>query len=48
LGIEAQAVVDEFEKRCQVGESDFPGMGLAVVRDALRKSLNKINRDFLL
>jgi hypothetical protein len=39
--------VDEIEERCQVGESDFPGLGFASVGDDFQKSLDKINREFL-
>jgi hypothetical protein len=38
--------LDEIEKRCQVGKSDFPGLGFTSVGDAFQKSLDKINRDF--
>jgi hypothetical protein len=40
-------VVDEIEKRCEVGESDFPGLGFATVGDARQESLNEVNREFL-
>jgi hypothetical protein len=39
--------VDEIEKRCQVGESDFTGLRFAAVGDALQKRLDQINREFL-
>jgi hypothetical protein len=39
--------VHEIEKRCKVGESDFPGLGFATVGDAFQKRLYKINREFL-
>ncbi len=39
--------MDEIEKRCQVGEADFPGLGFAAVGDALQKRLDQINREFL-
>ncbi len=39
--------MDEIEKRCQVGESDFPSLGFAAVGDALQESLNEVNREFL-
>jgi len=47
LEIGAQVVVDEIEKRGQVGESDFPGLGFAAVGDTLKKRLGQINREFL-
>ena len=47
LEIWTQIVVDEIEKRCQVGEADFPGLGFAAVGDAFQKLLDKINREFL-
>jgi hypothetical protein len=40
-------VVDKIEKRCEVGESDFPGLGFATVGDAHQESLNEVNREFL-
>ena len=39
--------MDEIEKRCQVGESDFPGLRFAAVGDVFQKRLDKFNRDFL-
>ena len=39
--------MNEIEKRCEVGESDFSSLGLATVGDALQKRLDKINREFL-
>ena len=39
--------MDEIEKRCEVGESDFPGLGFAAIGDALQKYLNDVNREFL-
>ena len=39
--------MDEIEKRCQVGESNFLGLGFATGGDALQKSLDKVNREFL-
>jgi len=39
--------VDEIEKRCQVGESDFTGLEFATVGDAFQKRLDKINCEFL-
>jgi hypothetical protein len=47
LEIGAQVVVNEIEKRGQVGESDFPGLGLSAVGDAFQKRLNQIKREFL-
>jgi len=37
-------VVDEIEKRGQVGEADFPGLGFATVGDDLQERLDKIDR----
>jgi len=45
--VRTQVVVDEIEKRSQVGESDFPGLGFATVGDAFQESLNEVNREFL-
>jgi hypothetical protein len=39
--------VDEIEKRCQVGESNFAGLGFATVGDALQERLDQIDREFL-
>ncbi len=39
--------MDEIEERCEVGESDFTGLGFAAVSDALQKRLDQINREFL-
>ena len=39
--------MNEIEKRCEVGESDFPGLGFAPVGDALQERLNDVNREFL-
>lgn len=39
--------MDEIEKRCQVGESDFPGLWFAAVGDAFQKRLDQINREVL-
>jgi hypothetical protein len=36
--------VDEIEKRCQVGEADFPSLGFATVGDAFQKRLDQIDR----
>ena len=47
MEIGTQVVVDEIEKRCEVGEADFPGLGFTTVGDALQKRLDKINREFL-
>jgi len=38
--------VNEIEERCQVGESDFTGLGFAAVGDALHEGLDKVNREF--
>jgi len=40
--------VHEIEKRREVCESDFSGLGFATVGDAFKKRLDKINRFFLL
>jgi hypothetical protein len=45
--IGTQVVVNEIEKRCEVGESDFSSLGFATVGDALQKRLDKINCEFL-
>ena len=37
----------EVEKRREVGESDFPGLGFAAVGDSLQERLNNVNREFL-
>ena len=37
----------EIEKRREVGESNFPGLGFATVGNAFQKRLDKINREFL-
>ena len=42
-----QVVVNEIEKRCEVGESDFSSLGFAPVGDALQERLNDVNREFL-
>jgi hypothetical protein len=39
--------MDEIEKRREVGESDFPGLGFATVGDTFQKRMDKINREFL-
>ena len=39
--------MDEIEKRCQVGESDFPCLRFATVSDAFQKRLDQIDREFL-
>ena len=39
--------MDEVKERCQVGESDFAGLGFASVGDAFQKRLGKVNREFL-
>ena len=47
MKIGTQVVVDEIEKRRDVGESDFSGLGFTTVGNALQKRLDKINREFL-
>jgi hypothetical protein len=47
LKIRAQVVVHKIEKRCEVGESDFAGLGLSAIGDALQESLYEVNREFL-
>jgi hypothetical protein len=37
-------IVDEIEKRREVGESDFPGLRFTSVGDALQKGLGQTNR----
>ena len=39
--------MNEIEKRCEVGESDFSSLRFAAVGDALQKRLDKINLEFL-
>ena len=39
--------MNEIEKRREVGESDFPGLGFATIGDALQKRLNNVSREFL-
>ena len=39
--------MNEIEKRCEVGESDFSSLGFATVGDALKKRLDQIDREFL-
>jgi len=39
--------VDEIEKGCQMGESNFAGLGFATVGDALQERLDQIDREFL-
>ena len=39
--------MNEIEKRREVGESDFPGLGFEPVGDAFQKCLNDVNREFL-
>ena len=39
--------MNDIEERCEVGESNFPGLGFTPVGDALQKRLDKINRQFL-
>ena len=47
LKIRTQVVVNEIEKRCQVGEADFSSLGFATVGNAFQEPLDKINREFL-
>ena len=47
MKVRTQVVVNEIEKRCEVGKSDFPGLGFAAIGDALQKCLNDVNREFL-
>ena len=39
--------MNEIEKRCEMGESDFSGLGFTTVGNALQKRLDKINCEFL-
>jgi len=45
--IGTQVVVDEIEKRGEVGESNFSSLRFAAVGDALQEHLDKISREFL-
>jgi hypothetical protein len=47
LKARTQVVVHEIEKRCEVGGSDFTGLGLAAIGDTFKKRLDKINGEYL-